>query len=45
MLDWREMSARYAAGPLRIVQGSDHGLTDFEDHLPALLAHLGLDIA
>jgi hypothetical protein len=42
VLDWREMSARYADGPAKIVQGSDHGLTDFEDHLPDLLAHLGL---
>ena len=43
VLDWREMAARYAPpATLRLVQGSDHGLTDFDDHLPALLAHLGL---
>jgi hypothetical protein len=43
VLDWREMSARHEGGPMKIVQGSDHGLTDFEDHLPDLLAHLGLE--
>jgi predicted esterase YcpF (UPF0227 family) len=42
VLDWREMAARYAGGPCRIVEGSDHGLTDFDDHLPALVQHLGL---
>lgn len=42
VLDWREMAARYAACRLRLVEGSDHGLSDFERHVPALLAHLGL---
>ena len=43
LLDWREMQAHYAAGPIRLVEGSDHALSDFEAHLPALLAFLGLD--
>jgi predicted esterase YcpF (UPF0227 family) len=42
VLDWREMAARYARGPLKLVAGSDHGLSDFERHVPELLAHLGL---
>ena len=42
VLDWREMTARYARGPLKLVAGSDHGLSDFERHVPELLAHLGL---
>lgn len=42
VLDWREMAARYAGEPLHLVQGSDHGLGDFEDHLPRLLRHLRL---
>lgn len=42
VLDWREMQGRYAQARLRIVQGSDHALSDFEAHLPALLSHLGL---
>lgn len=42
LLDWREMQARYASARLRVVEGSDHALSDFDDHLPAVLAHLGL---
>ena len=42
VLDWREMTARYAHGPMKLVAGSDHGLTDFERHVPDLLRHLGL---
>lgn len=41
VLDWREMQARYAACPTRIVPGSDHTLSDFDAHLPAVLARLG----
>jgi predicted esterase YcpF (UPF0227 family) len=42
VLDWREMTARYARGPLKLIAGSDHGLADFASHVPELLAHLGL---
>ena len=42
VLDWREMTARYAQGPMKLVAGSDHGLSDFESHVPDLLRHLGL---
>lgn len=42
VLDWREMSERYRGSHLRIVEGSDHALTDFDDHLPHLLHFLGL---
>ena len=42
VLDWREMTARYAQGPLKLVAGSDHGLSDFEAHVPDLLRHLAL---
>jgi uncharacterized protein len=42
VLDWREMSERYRGAHLRIVEGSDHGLTDFDDHLPHVLRFLGL---
>jgi predicted esterase YcpF (UPF0227 family) len=37
------MRSRYAGAHLRIVQGSDHALSDFDDHLPAILRHLGLN--
>ncbi len=42
LLSWREMSTRCAGEPMRIVQGSDHAMSDFDQHLPALLDHLGL---
>jgi uncharacterized protein len=42
VLDWREMAARYAGATLRVVEGSDHALSDFDDHLPHLLRFLGL---
>ena len=43
LLDWREMSARYAGAVQRVLPGSDHALSDFDDHLPHLLRFLGLD--
>jgi predicted esterase YcpF (UPF0227 family) len=42
VLSWQEMSARYAGCRVRLVEGSDHALSDFAAHLPALLAFLGL---
>jgi hypothetical protein len=42
LLDWREMSARYPGAALRLLEGGDHALSDFDDHLPALLRFLGL---
>lgn len=42
VLDWREMTARYAQGPLKLIAGSDHGLSDFEAHVPDLVRHLAL---
>jgi predicted esterase YcpF (UPF0227 family) len=40
LLDWREMLARYAGCDGEVIAGSDHGLTDFEDHLRGLVGHL-----
>jgi uncharacterized protein len=42
VLDWREMHARYAACRMRLIDGSDHALSDFENHWPAMLDFLGL---
>jgi uncharacterized protein len=42
VLDWREMSARYAGAQVRLLEGSDHALSDFDDHLPHLLKFLQL---
>lgn len=40
LLDWREMLARYAGCDGEVLEGSDHGLTDFDTHLPGLAAFL-----
>ena len=37
VLDWREMAQWYAGSHGRIVQGSDHGISDFEQWLPEVL--------
>ena len=43
VLDWREMAHHLAGTQLTVLPGSDHAVSDFDDHLPALLAWLGLD--
>lgn len=42
LLDWREMTARYPGAKVKLLEGSDHGLSDFEQHLPDVLGFLGL---
>ena len=42
VLSWREMSERYRGAPMRLIEGSDHALSDFDEHFPAVLAFLGL---
>jgi predicted esterase YcpF (UPF0227 family) len=42
VLDWREMLARHQAGQVRLIEGSDHALSDFEDHMPQILEFLRL---
>jgi len=42
VLDWREMSARYAGCRIKLLDGGDHALSDFDQHLPDLLAFLHL---
>ena len=41
LLSWREMRQRYSASNGLLVEGSDHALSDFADHLPAVAAFLG----
>jgi uncharacterized protein len=33
VLDWREMVARYPAARQRVIDGSDHGLSDFDRYI------------
>ncbi len=42
LLDWREMSQRYAGSRMRLLEGSDHALSDFDSHLPFVLDFLRL---
>jgi predicted esterase YcpF (UPF0227 family) len=42
VLDWREMTGRYPGATIRLLEGSDHGLSDFETHLPWVLEQLQL---
>jgi uncharacterized protein len=36
LLDWKEMVARYPGAHHHIIDGSDHGLSDFDQHWPAI---------
>jgi len=42
VLDWREMRSAYGHDRVRLLEGSDHGLSDFDLHLPEILEFLGL---
>jgi predicted esterase YcpF (UPF0227 family) len=45
VLDWREMRDFFAGSAQIIVQGSDHGLSDFATHIPAVLAFANAELA
>ena len=42
LLDWREMTARYKGCRIKLLEGSDHALTDFELHIEEVFGFLGL---
>lgn len=42
VLSWHEMSARYAGCPMRLLEGGDHALSDFDEHLADVMAFVGL---
>lgn len=37
LLDWREMAAFYPGAKQLILEGSDHGIADYANHLPKVL--------
>jgi predicted esterase YcpF (UPF0227 family) len=37
LLDWREMVQFYSGATQLVLEGSDHGIADYADHLPAVL--------
>jgi predicted esterase YcpF (UPF0227 family) len=40
VLSWQEMVAHYPGVQGLLLPGSDHAVSDFEDHLPSLIQHL-----
>jgi predicted esterase YcpF (UPF0227 family) len=42
VLDWREMTGRYPGARIKLLEGGDHGLSDFDAHLEEVLAFLQL---
>lgn len=43
ILDWREMVAHYSGARQLIIDGSDHGITDFERYADEVLNFCGID--
>jgi predicted esterase YcpF (UPF0227 family) len=43
LLDWREMRAHCAGAKQRIIEGSDHGLSDFAAYMDEVLSFCGID--
>lgn len=43
LLSWHEMRGRYQDGQVKLLDGSDHGLSDFDRHLPDVIEFLDLD--
>ncbi len=37
LLDWKEMAAFYPGAKQLILEGSDHGIADYANHLPAVI--------
>jgi predicted esterase YcpF (UPF0227 family) len=42
VLDWREMTGRYPGARIKLLEGGDHAISDFESHLPEVMGFLGL---
>ena len=42
VLDWREMLAAYGHDRVRLIEGSDHAISEFDDYIPEILQFLHL---
>lgn len=42
LIDWRTMAEKYAGCRQRVIEDSDHALSDFADHLDEVLAFCGI---
>jgi hypothetical protein len=40
VLDWREMTGRYPGARIKLLEGSDHALSDFDAHIDEVFAFL-----
>ncbi|HEY4316463.1 MAG TPA: YqiA/YcfP family alpha/beta fold hydrolase [Herbaspirillum sp.] len=43
VLDWREMVAHYPGARQRVIEGSDHGINEFDAYVDEVLAFCGID--
>jgi predicted esterase YcpF (UPF0227 family) len=41
VLDWREMAARYAGAKIKLLEGGDHALSDFDAHIDEVFEFIG----
>jgi predicted esterase YcpF (UPF0227 family) len=44
LLDWREMVALFEGARQRVIEGSDHGLSDFADYADEVLDFCGVEV-
>jgi predicted esterase YcpF (UPF0227 family) len=44
VLSWVEMTTRYRGCRIKLLEGGDHALSDYDDHLDEVLAFLGLSV-
>jgi predicted esterase YcpF (UPF0227 family) len=42
VLDWREMTTRYGGARIKLLEGGDHALSDFEAHIGEVFEFLAL---
>jgi predicted esterase YcpF (UPF0227 family) len=42
VLDWREMTGRYPGARIKLLEGSDHALSDFDQHIDEVFGFLDL---
>ena len=42
VLDWREMTGRYPGARIKLLEGGDHALSDFDDHIDEVFSFLDL---
>ncbi len=45
VLDWREMTGHYPGAVITLLPGGDHALSDYDQHLDAVLDFLDLRVA